>query len=435
MLQRREQLMRLSLIFLCFIQYGLGLDNGLALTPPMGWLAWERFRCNVDCKNDPQNCISESLFMEMAERMATQGYKEAGYEYVILDDCWMNKSRDEKGKLTADPERFPSGIKFLAKYVHSLGLKLGIYEDIGTLTCGGYPGIEGHEEEDMKTFAEWDIDYVKLDGCYMDAAEFGTAYPRVGQFMNKTGRSMVYSCSWPAYLIDSNETLPWKDLIQYCNLWRNYDDIQDSYDSFTNIAAWFAKKQDELIPVAGPGHWNDPDMLLVGNFGLSFEQQKAQMAIWAILAAPLIMSNDLRDIGHPYRRILLNREVIAINQDVLGIQGRQTASSRAKGIEIWTRPVTPTTTANGATVYSYAVVIWNKRDDGTPYPYAQPISSYGLTEKKGYFIRNLYTGQDYGLLQPNDVLPLKVVPSGVVMFKATPVVAIKTRSVQEDAQW
>lgn len=210
------------------------------------------------------------------------------------------------------------------------------------------------------------------------------------------------------------------------------------------------------------------------------------MAIWAILAAPLIMSNDLRDIGHPYRRILLNREVIAINQDVLGIQGRQTASSRVRSSSIRPRIMIkylfhrPRGSKSGhdlsrppqlpmARLFTrtqlvsslillpagfdigiskacntpsthlidnfFATVIWNKRDDGTPYPYAQPISSYGLTEKKGYFIRNLYTGQDYGLLRPNDVLPVKVVPSGVVMFKATPVVAIKTRSVQEDAQW
>ncbi|OQV16461.1 Alpha-N-acetylgalactosaminidase [Hypsibius exemplaris] len=417
-----------KIIFLCTLLSAVGpfcdgLNNGLALTPPMGWLAWERFRCNVDCKNDPHNCIGEVLFLEMAEKMASGGFRDAGYEYIILDDCWMNMTRDSNGFLIADPERFPSGIPFLSDYIHSVGLKFGIYEDIGTKTCGGYPGIEGYEKQDMQTFADWGVDYVKLDGCYKDPNTFPQSYPQVGAYMNQTGRPMVYSCSWPAYISGGNNTVPWQDIADSCNLWRNYDDIQDSYASLTEIVAWFAQEQDLLIPVAGPGNWNDPDMLLVGDFGLSYDQQKTQMAIWSILAAPLIMSTDLRTLEPQYRRILLNRNVIAVNQDKLGIQGRQIITSKDKGVEVWTRPITPTAKSGNTIVYSYAVAIWNKRDDGTPYPFSNPISQYGLTSKSGYFLRDLYTNQDYGFFLPTDLLTVKVNPSGVIFFKATPVIA------------
>lgn len=164
--------------------------------------------------------------------MVSRGYLSVGYEYIIVDDCWLSKSRDPiTGKLLPDPERFPSGIKLLADYVHSKGLKFGIYEDYGTLTCGGYPGSIDHLELDAQTFAEWGVDYVKLDGCYADIKQMDTGYPQMGEFLNKTNRPMVYSCSWPAYqegTIQPN----YEKIAKYCNLWRNYDDIQDSFDRF-----------------------------------------------------------------------------------------------------------------------------------------------------------------------------------------------------------
>ncbi|OWA51840.1 Alpha-N-acetylgalactosaminidase [Hypsibius exemplaris] len=404
-------------------KFSEALDNGLVLTPPMGWLSWERFRCNTDCKNDPENCISERLFMEMAERMAKGGFKEAGYEYIISDDCWLNKSRDADGFLIPDPERFPNGIKFLSDYVHSLGLKFGIYEDIGTFTCGGFPGIAGHEKQDMQTFADWGVDYIKIDGCYKDPNTFPQVYPDVGRYINETGRPMVYSCEWPLY-VNSNVTIPWVNISNTCNLWRGYGDVQDDYNSLVDIAEWYAENQDVLIPIAGPGRWNDPDMLIIGDFELSFDQQKTQMALWSVLAAPLLMSNDLRHLEPQFRRILLNRNVIAVSQDKLGIQGRRIVDSlKGNGVEVWVRPITPTAQTVDATVFSFAVLLWSRRDDGVPFAVSNPISAYGLTSKTGYFLRNLYTNQDYGFFRPTDVLTVRVNPSGVIFFKATPVIA------------
>ena len=164
--------------------------------------------------------------------MVERGYLEAGYEYIIVDDCWLNKSRDlTTGKLQADFERFPSGIKALADYIHSIGLKFGIYEDYGTQTCGGYPGSIDHLELDAETFAEWGVDYVKLDGCYADITQMDTGYPEMGVYLNKTNRPMVYSCSWPAYQEPTMHP-NYEKIAEYCNLWRNYDDIQDSFDRF-----------------------------------------------------------------------------------------------------------------------------------------------------------------------------------------------------------
>jgi len=185
----------------------VSLENGLATTPPMGWLAWERFRCNTDCANDPHNCISERLFRQMADLIVSDGYRDAGYSYINVDDCWLSHKRDRHGRLQADAQRFPSGMKSLADYVHSKGLKFGIYEDYGNFTCAGYPGILGHLETDANTFADWDVDYVKLDGCYSLPTDMDRGYPDFGYYLNKTGRPMLYSCSWPVYQTYSGMTV------------------------------------------------------------------------------------------------------------------------------------------------------------------------------------------------------------------------------------
>ncbi|KAK7503869.1 hypothetical protein BaRGS_00004992 [Batillaria attramentaria] len=237
-----------------------GLDNGLARTPPMGWLSWQRYRCNTDCKNQPEECISESLYKAMADRMVSDGYRDAGYVYVNIDDCWPAKKRDANLSLVADPDRFPSGIKALADYVHAKGLKLGIYSDMGSETCGGYPGSKFYMERDAQTFAAWGIDSLKLDGCYSTIDDFPIGYPIMGLELNKTGRPILYSCSWPAYYTGKKLIPPYKDIAQNCNLWRNYDDIDDSFDSVTNIIQWFAQDKGNFTKVAGPGNWNDPDM-------------------------------------------------------------------------------------------------------------------------------------------------------------------------------
>ncbi|XP_060833878.1 alpha-N-acetylgalactosaminidase-like [Rhopalosiphum padi] len=391
-----------------------GLDNGLALTPPMGWLAWQRYRCITDCETYPDECVNEQLFMRAADLLVSEGYSELGYNYVIVDDCWLAKNRSADGKLEADKIRFPSGIKALSDYVHSKGLKFGLYEDWGTKTCAGYPGVLGHEELDAKTFAEWDVDYVKLDGCYSNVRHMDKGYPEFGRHLNNTGRPMVYSCSWPAYQEEKGMLIDYASMAKHCNLWRNYDDIDDSWESMIKIADYFAQKQEFWAKYAGPGHWNDPDMLLIGNFGLTYDQSKTQMAIWAILAAPLLMSNKLTEVHPQFKEILQNKEVIEVNQDKLGIQG--TRVFRDKGIDIWTRPVEPFN--NG--YHSYAVAFVSRRVDGAPYPYNITLEDLGLKNPNGYSLINLF-GKEKSpsscIYKSSDPVKVRVIPSGVVFLR------------------
>ncbi|XP_012269897.1 alpha-N-acetylgalactosaminidase isoform X2 [Athalia rosae] len=388
------------------------LENGLALTPPMGWLSWERFRCNTDCKNDPDNCIRDQLFRTMTDIIVAEGYADLGYEYVNIDDCWMERERSYDGVLVPDRQRFPYGMKNLADYVHSKGLKFGIYEDYGNFTCGGYPGILGHLETDANTIASWDVDYVKLDGCYTLPKDMDKGYPEFGYHLNRTGRPMVYSCSWPVYQTFAGMQPNFSAIIEHCNLWRNYVDIQDSWTSVESIMDYFGDNQDAIVPNAGPGHWNDPDMLIIGNFGLSYEQSKSQMALWSIIAAPLFMSVDLRTIRPEYKAILQNRKIIAVDQDPLGIQGRRIY--KHKGIEIWARPIGPVY----QNYYSYAIAFFNRRSDGTPSDVSVTLKELGLAYPEGYRVEDLYEDVDYGVLTPQTKIKVKVNPSGVVILRA-----------------
>ncbi|XP_060531168.1 alpha-N-acetylgalactosaminidase [Cylas formicarius] len=388
------------------------LDNGLGRTPPMGWLSWERFRCNTDCKNDPDNCISENLFRTMADIVVNEGYANLGYEYINVDDCWLEKERNTYGELVPDRTRFPRGMKALADYVHSKGLKFGIYEDFGNYTCAGYPGIIGYLQQDAELFASWDVDYIKLDSCYAHPVEMDQGYADFGYYLNRTGRPMIFACSWPVYQIYAGMQPNYSSIVRICNLWRNFDDIQDSWASVESIIDYYGNNQDAIVPNAGPGHWNDPDMLIIGNFGLSYEQSKTQMAIWAILAAPLLMSVDLRTIRPEYKAILQNKKIIAVDQDPLGIQGRRIY--KHKGIEIWSRPLTPLF----QNYFSYAVAFVNRRTDGTPSDVAVTLKELGLTSPTGYRVEDLYEDVDYGILSPQTKIKVKVNPSGVVILRA-----------------
>lgn len=383
------------------------LDNGMALTPPMGWMAWERFRCNVDCKRDPQDCIHETLFMEMADEMMCGGYLEAGYDHVCIDDCWMAEKRAPDGQLVADPKRFPKGIKELVKYVHSKGLKLGIYANYGRFTCQRYPGSMGFLETDMKTFASWDVDYLKMDGCYSYPPEADVGYPEASRLLNATGHKIMFSCSWPFYHVFHRSKPNYTEIIKHCHLWRNFLDIEDSWQSVTGIIDHYGDNQDEFVSIAGPGHWNDPDQLIIGNFGLSPEQSKSQFAIWAILASPLFMSNDLRKIAPWAKEILLNTEIIAVNQDKLGKQGRRVwkgTSGLEKYTEVWARHL-----HDG----SVAVVLFNRRHD-------EPVWMKGIFSVVGFKfpkgkVRDLYAHEDKGVFSHS--YTARVNPSGVVMVK------------------
>ncbi|XP_074056398.1 alpha-galactosidase A [Macrotis lagotis] len=389
------------------------LDNGLALTPTMGWLHWERFTCNVDCQEDPENCISEQLFMQMAELMVSDGWKAVGYEYVCIDDCWLASQRDENGRLKADPKRFPNGIQHLANYVHSKGLKLGIYQDVGTHTCAGYPGSYGYYDIDAQTFADWGVDLLKFDGCnYKNLESLKEGYRHMSFALNNTGRRILYSCEWPLYIRPFQQP-NYTEIRQYCNHWRNFGDIFDSWNSVKGILAWTASNQESLVPAAGPGGWNDPDMLVIGNFGLSWEQQITQMALWAIMAAPLFMSNDLRHINPQSKSLLQNKDVIAVNQDPLGKQGYRLR--KEKDFEVWERPLSN---------LAWAVAVLNQKEIGGPQNYVFSISVLGKglgCSPACHITQILPEKKELGLYEWTSHLKVRVNPTGTVLLKLKPI--------------
>eukprot|EP01119_Soliformovum_irregulare_P008347 TRINITY_DN2146_c0_g1_i1.p1 TRINITY_DN2146_c0_g1~~TRINITY_DN2146_c0_g1_i1.p1 ORF type:complete len:398 (-),score=63.75 TRINITY_DN2146_c0_g1_i1:39-1232(-) len=389
-----------TLLFLSLFSLVNALNNGLALRPPMGWLSWERFRCEIDCNKYPDTCISENLFLNMAKKMAEDGYKDAGYEYVIIDDCWLASTRDPvTGRLRPDPTRFPHGIKWLADQIHTMGLKIGIYEDVGNETCGGWPGSAHHYVLDAQTFASWGIDYTKFDGCNIDASQYATVYPEVGKALNHTKRPIVYSCSWPAYVgIDS----PWAEIVKNCNLWRLWGDIQDSWDSMIGIVNYWGTNQDVLKKNSMPGAWNDPDMIIVGDFSLSASESELQFGMWAMFAAPLIMSNDLRSLPDYAKPILLNREVILIDQDPLGIMATMLFNSHQ--IQIWKKPL-----ANG----DVAIAIINQRVDGIPFTVFASWSDLCLEGR--WNVRDLFQKRDLGI--HDDSISVDVDPHGIRLLR------------------
>lgn len=390
------------LVVLVQIFHCLALDNGLALTPPMGWMDWERFRCNTNCQNDPDNCIGERLFMQIADKMVSDGYLDVGYKYVDIDDCWPAHQRDAQGRLVPNPDAFPSGMKALADYMHSRGLLLGIYSDIGNLTCGGFPGSNYHFDIDAQTFASWGIDAFKLDGCYYQAQDYQAGYTNFSVALAKAGRPIMYSCSWPAYINDNEKAKFYPYMATICNIWRNWDDIQDSYTSMSSIANYWGSHSDVLGKVAKPGSFNDADQLIIGNSGLNQVESESQMALWAVMASPLLMSNDLRNIPSWARDILINKEVIAVNQDSLGRQGYR-VSGTAGGPQVWLRQLADS---------SYAAVLWN--DGASSTSISLPLDFVGGTAN----LRDLFKHADLGQFKAQYSA---VVPShGCVMVKVVP---------------
>ncbi len=282
----------------------------LAKTPPMGWNSWNKFGCD----------ISEELIRQTADAMVMNGMKDAGYLYINIDDCWHG-SRDSLGFIHPDPVRFPSGMKKLADYVHSKGLRLGIYSDAGTMTCGGRPGSHGYEYQDAITYASWGIDYLKYDWCSSTGINAENAYITMRDAIRKAGHPVVFSiCEW-------GTNSPWLWAKEVGHLWRTTGDITNCFDCEKGFGGWSSlgvlqilDKQKDLRKYAGPGHWNDPDMLEVGN-GMTINEDRAHFSLWCMLAAPLIAGNDLRSMPKETLEILTNKEVIAIDQDELGIQG------------------------------------------------------------------------------------------------------------------
>jgi alpha-galactosidase len=288
----------------------------LALTPPMGWNSWNKFGCNID----------ENLIKGMADAMVATGMKDVGYRYVIIDDCWQ-ASRDANGVIVADPTRFPGGIAAIADYVHLKGLKLGLYTDAGDKTCQGKPGSKGHELQDVQTYASWGVDYIKSDWCNTGGMDPRTAYTIMHDAIATVGRDIVFSLSsW-------GNGNPWFWGATTGNLWRTTGDISDSWGSMIGIVDTNSK----YPAAARPGAWNDPDMLEVGNGGMNDGEYRVHFSLWAMMAAPLIAGNDLRSMSQSTRDVLLNRGVIAVDQDALGVQGTMLRDSG--GLQLWARPL------------------------------------------------------------------------------------------------
>ncbi|KAG0468154.1 hypothetical protein HPP92_017482 [Vanilla planifolia] len=275
--------------------YGkLQLNNGLALTPQMGWNSWNFFGCE----------INETVIKETANALISTGLADLGYKYVNIDDCWSSIFRSLKGELVPHPKTFPSGIKALADYVHGKGLKLGIYSDAGVFTCQVRPGSIFHEEVDAKTFASWGVDYLKYDNCFNLGIKPEKRYPPMRDALNSTGRTIFYSiCEWG---VDDPAT--WAGKVG--NSWRTTDDINDTWVSMTAIA----DINDKWASYAGPGGWNDPDMLEVGNGGMNYSEYRSHFSIWALMKAPLLIGCDVRNMTAATLEILSNKEVIAVNQ-------------------------------------------------------------------------------------------------------------------------
>jgi alpha-galactosidase len=294
--------------------------NGLALTPPMGFNDWYQYRCTV----------SETNVLANAQALVSNGLAELGYDYVNLDDCWMASTRAADGRLQADPARFPHGIKWLADQLHAMGLKLGVYESIGTTTCQRLPGSAGHYQQDADTFAGWGVDFLKFDYCGVPSGTDASAdYQEMSQDLLATGKPIAYSGELPIQAGNANpdnpKYLPAVSLSsKISNMWRVAPDLQPDFAS--TVMGHF-REDLALADYAHPGAWNDLDMLVAGSstFNWTAAQQKTQMSIWAELASPLLVSTDLTHMSDATKQIIANKDVIAVDQDPLGKQGRLVA--------------------------------------------------------------------------------------------------------------
>jgi alpha-galactosidase len=367
----------------------------LAKTPPMGWNSWNKFGCNV----------SEKLIKEIADAMVENGMRDAGYQFLVIDDCWQVR-RDGEGNIVCDPERFSSGMKSLADYVHSKGLEFGIYSCAGSATCQKRPGSRGYEFQDARTYAKWGVDYLKYDWCNNEGQNAKAAYKTMSDALKTCGRPIVFSiCEW-----GTNKPWEWGEGIGH--LWRTTDDILDCFQCTVDWGGQgvlnIIDKEAEIQKYSGPGHWNDPDMLEVGNGGMSTEEYKTHFSMWAMLAAPLMAGNDLRSMDKPTREILTNKDVIAIDQDILGVQA--TRFMDMGEYEIWAKPLSNS---------EIAVCFLNRTSQPWKLDYSwQKEKMYFATEidlnKKVY---NLYDVWEHKLIGKTSEKLVKEIPAhGVLML-------------------
>ena len=359
--------------------------NGLALTPPMGWNSWNYFK----------EQISDTLVRQMADAMVSTGMRDAGYAYVIIDGGWEGQ-RDANGVLRPN-SNFPN-MKALADYVHADGLKLGIYSSPGPLTCDSLPGSYGYVQQDANTFAQWGVDYLKYDWCsgntVYSSSQLPVVYKLMGDALNATGRSIVFSiCEY-----GDDNVWTWGASVGG-NLWRTTSDIEDNWNTMSAIGF----SQGPIAQYAGPGHWNDPDMLEIGNGGMTSDEYHTHMSLWSILAAPLIAGNDLRNMSSDTASILLNSDVIAVDQDARGVQGYPLSVSGNQ--QIWVKPL------SGGSV---ALGLFNLGTTATSI--SVQLSNLGLSNSVS--ARDLWTHQ--AVTFQNGGYQATVAPHGVVMLRIDP---------------
>jgi alpha-galactosidase len=346
--------------------------------------------------------------------MVSSGMKAVGYQYVVVDDCWHG-ARDADGFIRADPKRFPNGIKAVADYVHAKGLKFGIYSDAGWKTCGGRPGSRGYEFQDALSYARWGVDYLKYDWCNTEGLNAEGAYQTMRDALFASKRPVVFSlCEWGSYK-------PWLWGKDVGHLWRTTGDVHECFDCVVDHGTWkswgvlqILDMQEGLRAHAGPDHWNDPDMLEVGN-GMSVAEDRAHFSLWAMLAAPLMAGNDLAKMTPATREILTNAEVIAVDQDKLGVQGYR--AYKLGDVEVWAKPLSEGNLA--VTFLNRGGTTASLRYDWKDHRVEDLVSKTDFDFKKAtYKIRNLWTHQALGSTSKD--LMLKIAPHDVVVLRLSP---------------
>jgi len=376
--------------------------ENLALTPPMGWNSWNTFKSD----------ISEQLIKDVADAFIRDGYKDAGYEYIIIDDCWALRERDENGNLAPDPEKFPNGMKALADYIHSKGLKFGIYGDAGRKTCAGYPGSWGYEEQDARLLASWGVDYLKYDWCSTMGRDPKEAYKTMSDAIYAAERPMVLGiCEW-------GTAAPWEWGKEFGHLWRISGDIAPCFECIVDHGSykdWGVMKivymREGIRKYSGPDGWNDFDMMEVGN-GMAVEEDRSHFSLWCMFSTALIMGNDIRSAAPETIEILTNKDAIAINQDPLGIQAFKYTD--VDSTEVWVKSLENE---------EWAVCFLNRKSepaslefDWGEHQIQDPDFDYAVDFSKNKFkLYNIWAGERDG----NTKKPLKarIAGHGVIMFR------------------
>lgn len=424
------------------LHHALGRDDGLR-TPPMGWMTWERFGCERDCVSHPDDCISAKLFETQASLLVSKGFSSKGYNRIDIDDCYLDKRDPITNDLRADEARFPGGIPALSQKVHAMGLKFGVYSDIGPGSCAGDPALDVSAVPDAAADAQlqrdvdllanvWKIDSIKIDGCGPQGP-MNVTYPKLGAMLNATGRQILYSCSWPVYGslgpacngdLSTHACFPATEIAKSCSTWRVFKDIMDVYNlpghaGLLQIIDFYARNNASLAAVNGPGQYNDYDMLLAGNAGLSIEEAKIQMGMWSMWSAPLMMSNDLRTILPEFLDVLLNDEVIAVDQDPLSASAQVSvlvnkSDVMSAQVSVWHKHLADS---------SVAVALLNTGVfDASVYNVTLSASMIGLAAGQSFSARSLWDRKELGVFH------------GSAQFWVRPIsiIMLRVRSVESE---